>query len=102
MSIITTLVLILMFFTPTVSVLAVMVQAAASTPASRQRSPVTIGVMLLFAIGIHLLGARGLINSFLNLTSSSARIAMIISTIVTLLLGGALGLLLQDLRANKS
>lgn len=97
MSIITTLVLILMFFTPTVSVLTVMLQ-----PANRQRSPVTIGFLLLFAIGIHLLGARGLINSFLNLSSSTALIAMIISTIVTLLLGGALGLLLQDLRANKS
>ncbi|MEZ4590894.1 MAG: hypothetical protein R3D55_07085 [Chloroflexota bacterium] len=97
MSIITTLVLILMFLTPTVSVLAVMLQ-----PADRRRGPATIGIMLLFAIGIHLLGARGLINNFLNLSSSSALIATIISTIVTLLLGGALGLLLQDLRTNKS
>ena len=99
MSIITTLVLILMFFTPTVSVMAVMLQY--NTPASRQRSPVTIGIMLLFGVGIHLLGARGLINSFFNLSSSSALIAMLISTIVTLLLGGALGLLLQDFRASK-
>lgn len=102
MSIITTLVLILMFLTPTVSVMAVMLQAASSTANSRQRSPVTIGIMLLFAVGIHLLGARGLINNFLSLTSSSALIAMIISTIVTLLLGGALGLLVQDLRKNKN
>lgn len=98
MSIITTLVLILMFLTPTVSVMAVMLQSGSS----RQRGPMTIGLMLLFAIGIHLLGVRGLINNFLNLNSSSALIAMIITTIVTLLLGGALGLLLQDLRKNKA
>lgn len=102
MSIITTLVLILMFLTPTVSVMAVMLQAANSKTTRRQRSPVTNGIMLLFAIGIHLLGARGLIGSYLNLNSSSTLIAMIISTIVTLLLGGALGLLMQDLRQNKT
>ena len=85
-----------MFLTPTVLLLAVMLQ-----PTNRRR-PVTIGIMLLFAVGIHLLGTRGLINNFLNLTNSSALIAMIISTIVTLLLGVALGLLLQELRANKT
>ena len=98
MSIITTLILILMFLTPTISVLAVMLQSGSNG----QRSPITIGIMLLFAVGIHLLGARGLISSFLNLSSSSALIAMIISTIVTFLLGGALGLLVQDLRAKES
>jgi hypothetical protein len=97
MSIITTLVLILMFLTPTVSVMAVMLQGA-----DRQRSQITSGIMILLAIGIHLLGARGLIASYLNLTSSSTLIAMIISTIVTLLLGGALGLLVQDLRQPKA
>lgn len=96
MAIITTLILILMFLTTTVTMLTVMLQ-----PANRQRSPMMIGFMLLFAIGLHLLGARGLINNFLNLTSSSALIVMIISTLVTLLLGLALGMLLQDLRQNK-
>ncbi|MCA9896639.1 MAG: hypothetical protein H6654_04865 [Ardenticatenaceae bacterium] len=97
MSIITTLVLILMFFTPTVSVMAVMLQSTNG----RQRSPAIIGMMILFAIGIHLLGARGLINTFLTINSSSALIATIISTIVALLLGVALGLLVQDFRKNK-
>ena len=85
-----------MFFTPTISVLAMMLQ-----PANRRR-PATTGIMVLFAVGIHLLGMRGLINNFLNLTDSNALIAMIISTLVTLLLGGALGLLLQEMHTNKS
>lgn len=58
--------------------------------------------MILLAIGLHLLGARGLIGNFLNLASGSILITMIITTVVTLLLGGALGLLVQEMRQPQT
>jgi succinate dehydrogenase hydrophobic anchor subunit len=102
MPIITVLILILMFITPTISVMAVMLQATTNKQTNRQPSSFTRVLMVLFAIGIHLLGARGLLSNYLNLSGSSALIAMCITTVITLLLGVALGLLVQDLRQPKT
>jgi hypothetical protein len=66
--------------------------------ASDSRLQLTSGIMILLSVGIHLLGARGLIANYLNLTGSSVLITMLISTMVTLLLGAALGLLVQEMR----
>ncbi|WP_420627662.1 hypothetical protein [Candidatus Leptofilum sp.] len=99
MSVITTLVLILMFITPTVSVTAVMLQSSANkTQTGSQRSVLTNGVIVLFSIGIHLLGARGLLVNYLNLSGSSSFVVLSITTIVTLLLGWAVGQVVLDLR----
>lgn len=65
------------------------------------RLQVTSGIMILLSVGLHLLGARGLIANYLNLSGSTISIAMLISTVITLLLGGALGLLVQDMRQPK-
>ena len=62
------------------------------------RLKITSSIMILLSIGIHLLGARGLIANYLNLTGSSIAIAMLISTVVTLLVCAALGLLVQEMR----
>lgn len=97
MPILTTIVLIIMFLTPTISVLAMMLQGAEQKQAKRT----TNIVMVLFAVGIHLLGARGLLSNLLNLGGSSLLIVTIITTVVTLLLGWAIGLLVQDLRQPK-
>lgn len=102
MAIITLLMLILMFITPIISVMSVLLQTTSNAPSGKQRRIGTTVIMILFSVGIHLLGARGLINNYLNLSSTSALIAMIITTLVTLLLGGALGLLVQDIRRNKT
>ncbi|WP_420643267.1 hypothetical protein [Candidatus Leptofilum sp.] len=102
MSIVTILVLILMFVAPTISVMALMLQSADKSPTSRQHSRVTNSVMLLFSIGIHLLGARGLMGNYLNLSGSGLLITIMITTVVTLLLGWGLGLLVQDLRQTNT
>ena len=73
-------------------------QVNSNTP----RLQLTSGIMILLSVGIHLLGARGIIASYLNLTGSSIPLTMFISTVVTLLLGGALALLIQELRQPKS
>lgn len=65
---------------------------------SDTRLQLTSSIMILLSIGIHLLGARGLIGNYLNLAGSSVAIAMLISTVVTLMLGVALGLLVQEMR----
>jgi hypothetical protein len=52
-------------------------------------------------VGIQQLGARGLIGSYLNLAGSSVLIAMLISALVTVLLGAALGLLVQEIRQAR-
>ena len=65
------------------------------------RLQLTSGIMILLSVGLHLLGARGLIANYLNLTGGSVAITMVVSTIVTLLLGAALGLLLQESRQPK-
>ena len=70
--------------------------------ASSSQTQLTSIIMIVIAVGLHLLGARGLIANFLNLSGSSVLVTMIITTIVTLLLGGALGLLVQDLRQPKT
>jgi len=62
----------------------------------------TSGIMILLSVGLHLLGARGLIANYLNLSGSSVLVAMLITTVVTLLLGAALGLLIQDTRQSKT
>lgn len=69
--------------------------------ANDARLQVTSGIMILLSVGLHLLGARGIIASYLHLSGSNVLIAMLISTSVTLLLGGALGLLVQDMRRAK-
>jgi hypothetical protein len=66
------------------------------------RLQLTSGIMILLSVGIHLLGARGLIANYLNLAGSSVAIAMLISTVVTLLLGAALGLLVQEMRQVRT
>ena len=70
--------------------------------ASSSQTQLTSIIMIVIAVGLHLLGARGLIANFLNLSGSSVLVTMIITTIVSLLLGGALGLLVQDLRQPKT
>ena len=70
--------------------------------ASSSQTQLTSIIMIVIAVGLHLLGARGLIANFLNLSGSSVLVTMIITTIVSLLLGGALGLLAQDLRQPKT
>ena len=70
--------------------------------ASSSQTQLTSIIMIVIAVGLHLLGARGLIANFLSLSGSSVLVTMIITTIVTLLLGGALGLLVQDLRQPKT
>ena len=62
------------------------------------RLQLTSGIMILLSIGIHLLGASGIIANYLNLSGSGVSIAMLVSTIVTLLLGAALALLVQETR----
>ncbi len=62
------------------------------------RLQLTSGIMILLSVGLHFLGAHGLIANYLDLSGSTVAITMIISTIVTLLLGGTLGLLVQDMR----
>jgi hypothetical protein len=66
------------------------------------RLQLTGGIMILLSVGIHLLGTRGIIANYLNLTGSSIPLTMLISTVVTLLLGGALALLIQEMRQPKS
>lgn len=66
------------------------------------RLQLTSGIMILLSIGIHLLGARGLIGNYLNLTGSSVFIAILISALVTVLLGAALGLLVQEMRQART
>ncbi len=68
---------------------------------SDSRLQLTSGIMILLSVGIHLLGARGIIASYLDLSGSSVAITMLITTVVTLLLGGALGLLVQEMRQPK-
>ena len=70
--------------------------------ASSSQTQLTSIIMIVIAVGLHLLGARGLIANFLNLSGSSVLVTMIITTIVSLLLDGALGLLVQDLRQPKT
>ena len=70
--------------------------------ASSSQTQLTSIIMIVIAVGLHLLGARGLIAHFLSLSGSSVLVTMIITTIVSLLLGGALGLLVQDLRQPKT
>ncbi len=69
---------------------------------SDSRVQLTSGIMILLSVGLHLLGMRGLIANYLNLTGSSVAVAMLVSTVVILLLGGALGLLIQDMRRPKA
>ena len=66
--------------------------------ANNPRLQLTSGIMVLLSVGIHLLGARGIIANYLSLSGSSVAITMAISTIVTLLLGAALALLTQETR----
>lgn len=66
------------------------------------RLQITSGIMILLSVGIHLLGARGLIGNYLNLTGSSVVVTMLISTLVTVLLGAALGLLVQEMRQVRA
>ena len=70
--------------------------------ASSSQTQLTSIIMIVIAVGLHLLGARGLIANFLSLSGSSVLVTMIITTIVSLLLGGALGLLVHDLRQPKT
>lgn len=97
MSIITTIVLIIMFLTPTISLLSVMLQNAEQ----RQTRRTTNIVMIVFAVGIHLLGTRGLLSNFPAVSGSGLIIIMLITTVVTLLLGWAVALLVQDIRQPK-
>lgn len=69
--------------------------------AGDSRLQLTSGIMILLSVGIHLLGARGLIGNYLSLTGSSVLIAMLISALVTILLGAALGLLVQEVRQTR-
>ncbi|MAU00315.1 MAG: hypothetical protein CL608_24505 [Anaerolineaceae bacterium] len=66
------------------------------------RLQITSGIMILLSVGIHLLGARGLIGTYLNLTGSSVMVTMFISTLVTVLLGAAFGLLIQEMRQVRT
>jgi hypothetical protein len=66
------------------------------------RLQLTSGIMILLSVGIHLLGARGIIGNYLNLSGSGVLVAMFISTLVTLLLGAALGLLVQEMRQTRT
>ncbi|MCP4416247.1 MAG: DUF3592 domain-containing protein [Chloroflexi bacterium] len=54
------------------------------------------GLMIVLSIGMHIIGSRALIATYLNLSSST--VVVIITTVVTLLLGTALALLIQDTR----
>ena len=90
------LLLILMFISPVISALAVMLNSAEKKQSGRQQF--TSGLMILLSIGMHLIGTRALIASYLNLSSSSTLITLLITTIVTLMLGVALALLIQETR----
>lgn len=100
MTIITVLILLLMFITPIVSMMTVLLRF--DKMKQMPRGQLTIGLMVLLAIVLHILGARGLIVNFLNLTDSSTSIAIVITTLVTLLLGVVLGLILQDSHRSAS
>lgn len=66
--------------------------------ASNPRWQLTSGLMILLSIAMHILGVRGIMGSYLNLTGSSIPLIIAITTIVSLLLGAALGLLVQESR----
>lgn len=65
------------------------------------RWQVTSGLMILLSIGMHVIGSRALLTNYLNLSSSSVWISVAITTVVTLMLGAALALLVQESRQPK-
>ena len=62
------------------------------------RGQFTSGFMILLSIGMHIIASRALITNYLNLSGSSIPITIMITTLVTLLLGAALALLIQEMR----
>lgn len=65
------------------------------------RWQVTSGLMILLSIGMHVIGSRALLTNYLNLSGSSILVSVAITTVVTLLLGAALALLVQETRQPK-
>ena len=70
--------------------------------ANDPRLQLTSAFMIVLSIVLHLLGASGLIDNYLNLTGSTVVMAMIVTTVVTLVLGAALALLVQEMRQPKT
>ncbi len=94
----TLIILSLMFLTPVITMMTVLLKAAERKQAGGQ---LTSGLMILLSIGIHILGIRGIMAQYLNLPGSSLLIIGVITTVVTLLLGAALSLLIQEIRQPK-
>jgi hypothetical protein len=69
--------------------------------AQSTRWQVTSGLMILLSIGMHVIGSRALLTNYLNLSGSSILVSVAITTVVTLLLGAALALLVQETRQPK-
>jgi hypothetical protein len=65
------------------------------------RKQLTSGIMILLSVGLHLLSAHAIIANYLDLSGGSVIVTMFISTAVTLLLGMALALLIQESRQPK-
>lgn len=65
------------------------------------RWQVTSGFMILLSIAMHLIGSRALLTNYLSLSGSSILVSVAITTVVTLLLGVALALLVQETRQPK-
>lgn len=65
------------------------------------RWQVTSGLMILLSVVMHIIGSRALLTNYLNLSSSSILVSVAITTVVTLLLGAALALLVQETRQPK-
>lgn len=65
------------------------------------RWQVTSGLMILLSVVMHIIGSRALLTNYLNLSGSSILVSVAITTVVTLLLGAALALLVQETRQPK-
>lgn len=65
------------------------------------RWQVTSILMVLLSIVMHIIGSRALLKNYLNLASSGLLISVVITTVVTLMLGAALALLVQETRRPK-
>lgn len=65
------------------------------------RWQVTSGLMILLSVVMHIIGSRALLTNYLNLSGSSILVSVAITTVVTVMLGAALALLVQETRQPK-
>lgn len=68
---------------------------------SSTRWQVTSVIMIFLSIAMHIIGSRALLTNYLSLSGSSIWVSVAITTVVTLLLGAALALLMQESRQPK-